>query len=244
MSDDREEILILYGTQTGNSEAAAQTITRLLPQKTSIPLKPKLMQCDDLFYVKDCQWTRFVIIVTSSYGVGQAPLGCQRFREFCDFILSPATDKFLQPVTFFLLGLGDSQYRTFFKNPTRIDEALQFVGATRAGVLGKADASGVGKEEQEVVIERWIEGLWMSLEKAFAAKGKSSSVGEELGEARRRTKDICTVLFPDFPPVKEDSPSVMTPVLLFLSMLAMVVAIRIGMLDEAMERYWRWYDGY
>ena len=90
MSDTPEEVLVLYGTQTGNSEAAAEEITSSLSSQLSkLPFKvtPKLLTLDDFLELRHGEWTRVVVIVCSSYGVGQAPLGARKFREWCDEVL-------------------------------------------------------------------------------------------------------------------------------------------------------------
>jgi sulfite reductase alpha subunit-like flavoprotein len=79
------------------------------------------MHLDDFLELEYGKWTQLIIIVCSSYGVGQAPLGARKFREFCDEILKRHRDgngegenddtkviPTLRGVYFALLGLGDS----------------------------------------------------------------------------------------------------------------------------------------
>jgi len=113
-------------------------------------------------------------------------------------------EKILKGVKFALLGLGDSHYSTFFRNPTVIEEALTTVGAERIGELGKADASGTGEMEQAKVIERWMEGIWKDLAKAVAEdyKGKNGQMGHalELERAREESWKLCLEIFPQWKP--------------------------------------------
>ncbi|KAL9182709.1 hypothetical protein ACHAXT_013361 [Thalassiosira profunda] len=196
-----EEVLVLYGSQTGNSEAAAETLESALPFKLldPAPCTARCMQLDDFLELEKAKWPRLVVIVCSSYGVGQAPLGARKFREVCDALLDSAkegkVDKFLAGVHFALLGLGDSHYTTFFRNPTVIHEALTAAGATRVGPLGKADASGTGDDEQGKVVERWIAGIWDELATVYAA----TPPGEEaLEKAREGTWEVCLEVFPEW----------------------------------------------
>mmetsp|Transcript_31064 Transcript_31064/g.66118 ORF Transcript_31064/g.66118 Transcript_31064/m.66118 type:complete len:255 (+) Transcript_31064:37-801(+) len=205
-SPDGEEILVLYGSQTGNSESAAQEIEALVPFHLvqPAPCRSRCMQLDDFLEVEKAQWTRLVIIVCSSYGVGQAPLGARKFRELCDAILERQKNndfvdkdkKFLRGVGFALLGLGDSHYTTFFQNPTAINDALIAAGATRVGELGKADASGTGNDEQSKVIDRWIEGVWNDLAKVIATERPPAQ--EVLDGAKEGTWGMCLKLFPEW----------------------------------------------
>mmetsp|Transcript_26915 Transcript_26915/g.41727 ORF Transcript_26915/g.41727 Transcript_26915/m.41727 type:complete len:228 (-) Transcript_26915:115-798(-) len=190
---DKEEILVLYGSQTGNSEAAAKQIATLIPGKLS-KCSARHMQLDDFLEYEEAKWSRLVIICTSSYGVGQAPLGCYRFRELCDEILAKdGSNKMLDGLMYAMLGLGDSKYTTFFQNPTAIDKALTMAGATRVGSLGKADASG----NQLEVIDEWIDGIFSHLEKAVAVS-VSGEAADKLSTAQSNTRKMCMQLFPQF----------------------------------------------
>jgi sulfite reductase alpha subunit-like flavoprotein len=217
-----EEILVLYGSQTGNSEAAAHEICTLLPVRLSSSsrqrkLTSRVMHLDDFLEVEHGKWTRLVIIVCSSYGVGQAPIGARKFREFCDDLLdrkkrgeewgvnkggsgaSTATSM-LGGISFALLGLGDSHYTTYFRNPTVIHDALTAYGATLIGEIGKADASGTGNLEQSKVIERWIEGIWETLDGALEMEMPDMDF---LDKAREGTWEVCLDIFPDWKPARK-----------------------------------------
>ena len=80
---------MLYGSQTGNSEQAAIDLAEKAPAKLSndeVAVTARHMQLDDFLEIERAKWPRLVVIVTSSYGVGQAPLGCYKFRAMCDEI--------------------------------------------------------------------------------------------------------------------------------------------------------------
>lgn len=208
-----EKLYVLFGSQTGNSEQAAQDFCQKVPEKLSpsqiqalvgndtehIVVEPVHMQLDDFLELEQCQWTRLFVIFTSSYGVGQAPLGCYRFRELCDAWLQQKNTSDMKQVLkghfFAMCGLGDSKYTTFFQNPKRIDEALQLVGATRVGPLGKADASGKDEQVQGKVIEQWIDGIWPHLAKAIAQEPVLSE--EDLRRSQQATLALCRKINPD-----------------------------------------------
>ena len=219
-SSSSEEVLVLYGSQTGNSEAAAEQLSSLLPSKLSTPnnggtLSSRCMHLDDFLELEHAQWTRLVIIVCSSYGVGQAPIGARKFREVCDTILErygyddvvkdgnnnnkSEGDKMLSGVKYALLGLGDSHYTTFFRNPTTIENALSTAGATRVGELGKADASGTGNMEQSKVIERWIDSIWTDLQKVID-EPITSEDEMKLKKAHEQTWKMCLELYKEWKP--------------------------------------------
>lgn len=241
MSVESEEILVLYGSQTGNSEQAAIDISSQISEKLSSKSKTytsRHMQLDDFLEIEKAQWTRNVIIVTSSYGVGQAPLGCYRFRAFCDFISQQPKQcsKLLDGIHFALLGLGDSGYTTFFRNPTVINEALLSAGAIRVGDVGKADASGKGDNSQDKVIKRWIDGIWDPLKEVLNEQPEQTdSVKEKLEKNKRDTFEMTQSLLSS----KDDkggkkldennSSSQITPMnLLIIALLVVLLAIILG----------------
>jgi len=212
-----EEIIVLYGSQTGNSESAAceiaaQIPARLTPSKiagrggpSDLKVTARALSLDDFLELERAAWTRVVVIVCSSHGEGQAPLGCWHFREVCDAITELAdfstanSERLLFGVKFALLGLGDSNYVTYFQNPAAIEKALTTIGATRIGPLGKADASGTGKQEQARVVERWVEGIWGELAKAVAQDPVAGSA-KKMNRAQKVTYQLCLELFPEWRP--------------------------------------------
>jgi sulfite reductase alpha subunit-like flavoprotein len=232
-----EKVLFLYGSQTGNSEQAAKDLCEQCSSKLSpriiqkltktgnsniVHVHPVHMQLDDFLELEHAAWTRLIVIVVSSYGVGAAPLGAYRFRELCDAWAEDATiagnDKILDGVYFALCGLGDSKYTTFFQNPTKIDQVLQKVGAQRVGPLGKADASGTGTEAQLEVIERWMNGIWPYLAEVVAKEPLST---ERLEEMQQTTVALCRKINPDYlPEVKSNSQTMLLIISVAIALLA------------------------
>mmetsp|Transcript_766 Transcript_766/g.1059 ORF Transcript_766/g.1059 Transcript_766/m.1059 type:complete len:252 (-) Transcript_766:384-1139(-) len=209
-----EEIYVLFASQTGNSEQAARDICTQIQEKLSpkgiqkltgrtdveVSVTTKSMQLDDfLEFEPYAPWSRLIIICMSSYGVGQAPLGGYRFREFCDALVERRGCKgLLDGVTFALLGLGDSKYTTFFENPTKTNDALLLAGAKRVGVIGKADHSG----DQIGAIEQWIAGIWKDLAQVLVTEPTPQ---DRLGEIQQGTIALCQEINPDFEGGTEES---------------------------------------
>ena len=206
-----ETIYVLFGSQTGNSEQAAHEFCAQAPQRLAskttagVTIRTVCLPLDDFLELHHAAWTRLTVIFTSSYGVGQAPLGCYRFRELCDAWLDQTNESekketearanILQGFSYALCGLGDSKYTTYFQNPTRLDQALTAVGATRVGPLGQCDASGTGDNEQPLVIRRWMDDIWPYLVHVIAQPPLSD---ERLVAARQATVDLCRQINPDF----------------------------------------------
>ena len=214
--NNKYEILVLFASQTGNSEQAARDLCQQIPEKLSaaglrqrtgqsIDTKDETvvscrhLQLDDFLEVEKAPWTRLVILCMSSYGVGQAPLGGYRFRELCDYFLdnTASTSTLLKGVRFALLGLGDSMYTTFLENPIVTEEALQAAGAVRVGEFGKADASG----DQLKAVEQWMDGIWPALASVVVEDLNKRNNGTDndvdLDKMQKETMKICYRINPD-----------------------------------------------
>jgi len=219
-------IPVLYGSQTGNSQSCAESFAKSLPRQvqqqltksnTKIKISSSAQQLDDFLEMDRAEWpsSTLVIIICSSYGVGQAPLGCWKFRELCDDILSKNDDDdammgMLNGINYALLGLGDSKYTTFFLNPTAIDSALSKAGATRIGKLGKADASGKGEQTQLTVMDAWCEEIISDVTLLVKEVASKITIGDDdnddgvkevqdmLLKAQEKTCNLCKEVFDDW----------------------------------------------
>ena len=231
-------IPILYGSQTGNSQSCAESLAESLPQtlsktfcttttSTKINITSTAKQLDDFLEIDRAKWPRLFLIVCSSYGVGQAPIGCWKFRDVCDAILESnndnnndvnsnnnhtAIENKLKGVTYAMLGLGDSKYTTFFLNPTALDTALIKAGATRIGSLGKADASGKGDQTQSVVMTKWCNDIIPDVVRFIQGYVNESEEEEKIAndalkKAQIETCTLCKELFEDWEEVEEGSGS-------------------------------------
>jgi sulfite reductase alpha subunit-like flavoprotein len=169
-------ILILYGSQTGTSKAAAQAIAAQLPTAVPGAVAVGPWTLDDFLTEHSAPWTSLVVIVTSSFGRGDAPRNARQFRLLCDYWVDTygkATgdgDEEERPLTglqFALCGLGDSAYRTFQENPRALVAGLTAAGARLVGTVGVCDkASEAPEDDQQAQIDAWRKDLWAPLETA------------------------------------------------------------------------------
>ena len=54
----------------------------------AVKVETTCMQLDDFLDYRHAAFTKTVVIFVSSYGVGQAPMGAQKFRSFAEELLS------------------------------------------------------------------------------------------------------------------------------------------------------------
>jgi len=214
------KILVLYGSQTGNSEGHAQDMCQ---KYSSDSIQLENMTLDD-FLEQGAPYTSIVVVICSSYGVGQAPLGAQRFRQVADEFLKMEA-KHLQGLRFALCGLGDSSFTTFFENPKVLAKALCHQGANLIGTIGKADA----KKDQEKIVQDWMEQTWLLIHGAAKEEGASE---EQLALMSTETLNICKRIIPGF--AKEENK---IDVSFILAAIALLIAVLVGLSSYYSKQY-------
>lgn len=124
-------VVILFGTELGTSESAADVIAdELATHDVSV------YDMSD-FDIDDLDPAVFHIIVCSTYGDGDLPTGAEPFFDALD---TRAPD--LNGLRFAVFGLGDSVYGDTFNRGGEIAaEKLCARGATQVGEHGRHDAS-------------------------------------------------------------------------------------------------------
>uniref|UniRef100_F1KY31 Methionine synthase reductase n=1 Tax=Ascaris suum TaxID=6253 RepID=F1KY31_ASCSU len=158
MISNEHEVLVLYGSQTGQSEAIAKIIEE---RCIRLDLRVKLFVLNDYEKKYWIEKERLVVIVCSSTGDGDPPDNADRFvRRISRRIFD---DSFLQHTEFALLGLGDSNFSTFQGTPRNIEKHLLRLGAKKFVETGVADDQ-IGLE---LVVEPWIQRLLEALLKKF-----------------------------------------------------------------------------
>ncbi|NXG64980.1 MTRR reductase, partial [Hemiprocne comata] len=156
--DLKRRFLLLYATQKGQAKAIAEEICQ---QAGAHGLEADMhcmseMDKYNLETEKDP-----VVIVISTTGTGDPPDTARKFvKKIQDTTLPPDHFTHLQ---YGLLGLGDSEYTFFCNGGKTVDRRLQDLGAQHFYDTGLADDC-VGLE---IVVDPWIDGLWLALKKAF-----------------------------------------------------------------------------
>ncbi|MCL9650540.1 sulfite reductase subunit alpha [Pantoea agglomerans] len=160
------QLHILYGSQTGNAEALAQTAAKSARAKGLVPVVQALGDVDlDVFATM-----RHVLIVTSTYGEGEMPDNAQLFWD----AISASTAPRLEQMHFAVLAIGDTGYDGFCQAGKFIDMRLEQLGAKR--VVDRIDCD-IDFEEPS---SEWLNS---SMPQFAASAGSSGNVLESAPEA-------------------------------------------------------------
>jgi MioC protein len=125
-------VTILYGTEMGTAERAAEAIADVLAPDHDVDLHDI---CD--FDPDDLDIRRFHVIVCSTYGTGELPTGAEAFFAQLDDRLPDLTG-----LRFAVFGLGDTVYDDTFNRGGEIcAEKLTALGAAQIGEHARHDAS-------------------------------------------------------------------------------------------------------
>lgn len=120
---------VLYGTESGNAEMAAEEIVAAVADARALDLQD--LDPDDL------SASTVYLVLCSTYGDGELPASAQ---PFVDSLQAQKPD--LTGVRYAIFGLGDSSYaESYSLGGSRLAECLDALGAERFGDFGRHDAS-------------------------------------------------------------------------------------------------------
>lgn len=148
-------ISITFGTESGNSEMAADDIAAYIQEKG---INAKIIPMED-FNIDDLPSSHQLIVITSTYGEGELP---ETTAPFYAALTSKSPD--LSGVQFSAFGLGDSTYETYGNGIDLVAEKLTELGARQVGETGRHDAAK--GEALSDVATIWIERVLPLLKKA------------------------------------------------------------------------------
>ncbi len=117
-------LLILYGSESGNSEGLASRAAKLAKSKG---FKPRVTDMFG-FDVNKLTEEKNLLVFLSTWGEGDPP---ERATEFCKIFLSDAAPKLPKELNFALCALGDTSYVQFCGVGKAVDKKLSDLGATR-----------------------------------------------------------------------------------------------------------------
>lgn len=133
-------ILVLFGTESGNSEGLADKTAKAIKKKGS---KPTLKNMDEL-KVSDLKKYDSVLTIVSTWGDGEPP---ETSEDFYNSFMKEEID--LSGVKFSVCALGDTSYDKFCQIGKDMDQRFEKLGAER--ILDRIDCD----LDFEELYEQW-----------------------------------------------------------------------------------------
>lgn len=152
MAKNMNEIIIAFGTETGNSESLSKSLAQRL---RAAGHAPRVLELDEVDPGALSRAAAFFVI-TSTYGEGDPPSNAESF--YADLM---GNGYALGGLPFSVCALGDSDYEHFCKCGRDIDARLEALGGRR--LAPRVDCDG----EYQEPFERW----WGALELALPRAG-------------------------------------------------------------------------
>eukprot|EP00210_Caulerpa_lentillifera_P005260 g5027.t1 len=148
------QLLILYATQTGNSQDVAKRIGR---EGSSYGLTIKIQSLQN-YDIVQLPTERFVVFVVATTGQGDVPDQAKSFWKFL-FRRSLAPDSLvnLQCAVF---GLGDSAYLKFNVVAKKLHNRLKALGANM--IIEKGLGDDQANEGYEQALDPWLGKMWIA----------------------------------------------------------------------------------
>jgi sulfite reductase (NADPH) flavoprotein alpha-component len=151
----RPKVTLLWASQTGNTESLTERYaTRLM--ESGFEIRTACMADYSLTTLAKAQ---YVLLMTSTFGDGDAPDNAQDFWTQLNAAAAPRLDS----VRFAVLALGDRNYDQFCGHGRRLDERLAALGALRLTERVDCDS------EYQQSADAWLERLIICIKQADAA---------------------------------------------------------------------------
>lgn len=166
-------LVVLFGSQTGNAEGLAQTLTERAQERGLA------VECLDMgdFPGRRLKNEQQLVVITSTHGEGDPPDNALDLHEFLHSRKAPK----LNHLKFAVLALGDSSYEHFCKTGADFDERLAKLGAER--LLDRVDCD----LDYEEPAEQWMDRLLATLsDQAPATKPASGTEPVQTSQYNRK----------------------------------------------------------
>lgn len=139
------EVVILFGSQTGNAEKLARRLQSRLSSR-GVAAHLEVMNSYKTSRLRQDQW---LLVIVSTHGEGDPPDNARPFYEFLHGKKAPRLDH----AKFSVLALGDTSYEFFCKTGRDLDGRLADLGAARFFPRVDCDV------DFEDTAQGWIDGV-------------------------------------------------------------------------------------
>lgn len=138
-----KDLLLIFGTETGNAEELAEDAAGLAK---NYDLNPNVMDMEDI-NPDDISSSKRVIVICSTWGEGEQPVNAQDLYD----AVSETEEGSMNGVNFAVLALGDTAFELFCESGKEWDAILEDKGGKRANDRLDCDT------DFDDYAEEWIE---------------------------------------------------------------------------------------
>ena len=164
-------VLVLYGSETGNSQDVAERIVREAKLKHYAPILMSMESYD----IKTLPNESCVVFVTSTTGQGEEPRNMKSFWRF--LLRKSLSETSLTNVSYCVFGLGDSGYQKFNITAKKLFRRLSSLGARAIQPLGLGDDQHpLG---YEAALNPWLQEVWKSMRQMFPLPSYLKELSED-----------------------------------------------------------------
>ena len=136
------DLLLIFGTETGNAEELAEDAGHL---SRNLDFTPKVIDMEDIS-LEDISSSKRLIVICSTWGEGEQPVNAQKLYDS----VKGSEDHCLEGVNFAVIALGDTAFEFFCESGKEWDEFLQKKGGSR--VVERIDCD----VDYEDYVQEWI----------------------------------------------------------------------------------------
>lgn len=173
VSQATKEVTVLFGSQTGNGQKLAETLSKKLKEKG---LQVSLSSMSD-FKSSNLKKLECLLIIVSTHGEGDPPDNALPFYEFIHGKRAPQ----LNNLEFSVLALGDSSYEFFCQTGKDLDKRLEELGGKR--IYPRTDCDLDYDEPADSWFENVINALSENIKSTEGMSPSTSNLGGMLSEA-------------------------------------------------------------
>lgn len=155
-------VTVLYGTESGNSEALADEARKELTKRG---FKAAMKDMGDVS-PSSLKEVENLLVIVSTWGEGDPP---ERATEFYEEFMGNGTPQ-LSRTRFSVCGLGDTSYNEFCKMGKDFDSRLEALGAKRMAPRVDCDV------EYEPAFRNWLDAVLKELDSSAAPAGPQVTV--------------------------------------------------------------------
>lgn len=170
MTELRKDIILFWGSQSGNAERLANIFVRECIARFNLPAMAANLDLYDYDQLGHLTEGRLVGFVLATYGEGNPTDNATGLYEYlCR--LEKSRDQSLSRLQYFCFGLGNSKYQFYNSFVDYVDETLRACGAQRIAPVGKIDEA----QRSDLAWLTWKEEMLKGLARRF---GSHESVGK------------------------------------------------------------------